>query len=336
MVFGVLCGSLLVALLMPSQARGDIPPSGVVVPRLPAPLVLPDLVHPRTDLTVAWTTGRGVADAAARTNTALALLRLQFEASVFRRTIYGGITYDYAGALPPDGGRSLDDTPPGVAAIGKRGAFGNVEPHVRAVFPLSEGLVYGFALGAVIPTATIDRNGPAQSAMLAVASMEPTDYVHFQTGRFALRPAGDLRIVRGPFVLQLRQGFDVVIDQAGINDARMAGRILGHVGVAPTRAFEVSIEATQVYFFFTEEPAPAPDSSLPLPVKEEIERRNAARERYRVSDDRRTAFTIGPSLRLSFREVDLGLGLVTNVFAPLSPALDSFVAARASLVAHFR
>ena len=319
------------------RARADELVDEIVAsPRLPAPLVLPELTHPRSDLALTWTTGRGVSDAAARSNAALALLRVQFEGNFLRRRLYAGITYDYASALPPDGGLPLDDTPAAPHAVGKRGAFGNVEPHVRVVFPLTEGLVYGFSLGAVLPSATIERNGPAQSAMLAAASMEPTDYVHFQPGRFAFRPAGDLRIVRGPFVFQARQGFDIMIDQAGIETARTAGRVLAHVGVAPTRAVEISVEASQVYFFFTEEPSEAPDPSLPPEAIAAIERRNVARERYRISDDRRTAFTVGPSLRLSFPNVDIGLGIVTNLFSPLSPALDSFVAARLSLMAHFR
>jgi hypothetical protein len=78
------------------------------------------------------------------------------------------------------------------------------------------------------------------------------------------------------------------------------------------------------------------DGSLPPAERAAAERRLAVRERYRISDDRRTAFTIGPSFRLSFPNVDLGVGLVTNLFSPLSPALDSIIAARLSLVAHFR
>ena len=119
-------------------------------------------------------------------------------------------------------------------------------------------------------------------------------------------------------------------------EARTAGRVLAHAGIAPVRSLELSVEATQVYFFFTEEPAAPVDPSLPAEQREALERANAARERYRISDDRRTAFTIGPSIRLSFPDVDVGLGFVTNLFSPLSPALESFVAVRTSIVAHFR
>lgn len=326
----------IVAVAAPARAD-DEPVNVLAQPRLPAPLVLPELTHPRNDVGLSWTVGRGATDLANRPSAAVALVRAQFESSVFRRRrTYLGVTWDYASALPPDKGIDLDDALPAPRTTGMTGGFANVEAHVRGAFPLTEGLLFGFGVGAVIPTSVIERDGPSRSAMLAAASLEPTDYVHFQPGRFGVRPWGDLRIVRGLFVFQARQGLDIMIDEAGIERARTAGRILAHAGVALTRAIEVSLEATQIYFFFTEEPLPAVDTSLPPDQRAAAERRLAVRERYRISDDRRTAFTIGPSFRLSFPTVDLGIGLVTNLFAPLSPALDSFVAARASLVAHFR
>lgn len=297
-------------------------------------MVLPELAHPRTDFALGWTVGRGVTTTPSRPRATLALVRAQMEGKILgQRRVYAGITWDYAAALAPDAGIDVDTT---IARVGRIEALGNIEPHIRAVFPLTEGLLFGFSLGGVLPTASIDRSGPTTSAMRAAASLEPTDYVHFLPGRFAVRPAGDLRIVRGLFVFQARQGFDVLIDEAGVDSARTAGRILLHAGVAPSRAFEASLEATEVYFFFTEDPPVPPDPSLPPDQRAAVQRRNDAIERYRISDDRRSAFTVGPSLRLSFPNVDIGAGLVTNLFAPLSPALDSFLALRFSVVAHFR
>jgi hypothetical protein len=281
--------------------------------------------------------GRGATDYSDRPTSGIALVRGWFETSILSpRRIYTGVTWDYASAMPPDKGIDLDDKLAAPRTTGMTGGFANVEGHVRGVFPITEGLAFGFGMGAVFPTSVVERDGPSRSAMLAAASLEPTDYVHFQPGHYGIRPWGDLRVVRGAFVLQARQGLDVMIDDAGIERARTAGRILAHAGFALTRAFEFSVEATQIYFFFTEEPDRPVDANLPPAERVAAERRLAARERYRISDDRRTAFTIGPSLRLSFPMVDLGLGLVTNLFDPLSPALDSFIAARASLVAHFR
>jgi hypothetical protein len=320
-----------------TAAADDEPVNVLAQPRLPAPLVLPELTHPRNDVALAWTVGRGATDYADRPASSIALVRAWFESSIFsHRRIYAGATWDYASAMPPDKGIDLDDTLPPARTTGLTGGFANVEAHVRGIFPLTEGLAFGFGMGLVLPTSVIGRDGPSRSAMLAAASLEPTDYIHFQPGRYGIRPWGDLRIVRGPFVFQARQGLDFMIDDAGIERPRTAGRILAHAGFALTRALELSVEATQIYFFFTEEPSPPVDAALPPAERVAAERRISVRERYRISDDRRTAFTIGPSLRLSFPTVDLGVGLLTNLFSPLSPALDSFVAARVSLVAHFR
>lgn len=326
------------ALTIVRESRADDEPLNVLAqPRLPAPLVLPELTHPRTDFGLAWTVGQGSTSYQDRPTSGIALVRATFESSIFaRRRFYAGVTWDYASAMPPDKGIDLDDTLPAPRTTGLTGGFANVDGHVRGIFPLTEGLAFGFGIGFVLPTSIIERDGPSRSAMLAAASIEPTDYIHFQPGRYGIRPWGDLRIVRGAFVLQARQGLDFMIDDAGIERARTAGRILGHIGVTLTRALELSLEATQVYFFFTETPSAPVDASLPPDQRAAAERRVAARERYRISDDRRTALTVGPSLRLSFPTVDIGIGLVTNLFDPLSPALDSFVAARVSLVAHFR
>lgn len=318
------------------EARAQGPAADVDPPHVPAPLILPEPLHDRTDVALTWSVGRGAANAAGRTNAALAFARFFFEGNFIPRRLYGGVTYDFAAALPPDGGPQLDDGTAPARPEGVKTAFGNVEPHVRAVFPLTSELTFGFILGGVIPTASIARNGPAPAAMLAASSMEPTDYIHFVPGHFAVRPALDVRLMQGPFVFQVRDGFDVMIDDAGIQKTRTAGRLLAHAGIAPTSSFEVSIEATQIYFFFTETPTTPPDPSLPADVRAEIERKNAIIERYRISDDHRTAFTIGPSLRLAFDDVELGAAVVTNLGSPLSPVLDSFLAGRLSVLAHFR
>lgn len=331
------CLAFAAAMTIAREVAAQEPVNVLAQPRLPAPLVLPELTHPRKDVALTWTVGRGSTDLADRTASSIALVRAWFETSLFaRRRFYVGVTWDHASAMPPDKGIDLDDTLPAPRTTGLTGGFANVDAHVRGIFPLTEGLAFGFGLGFVMPTSVIGRDGPSRSATLAAASLEPTDYFHFQPGRSGPRPWGDLRIVRGPFVLQARQGLDFMIDVAGVERVRTAGRILLHAGFALTRALELSVEATQIYFFFSDEPTTPVEASLPAAERAAAERRFAARERYRTSDDRRTAFTIGPSLRLSFPMVDLGLGLVTNLYNPLSPGLDSFVAGRVSLVAHFR
>ncbi|HVH44857.1 MAG TPA: hypothetical protein VM925_21035, partial [Labilithrix sp.] len=230
-------------------------------------------------------------------------------------------TYPVAWALPPDGGLAPGEVgaPGGMSTL-----FGNLEAHVRVVFPLPTWLESGLVLGVVTPTSTFDRAKRAtRSAAEAAAAVDPTNYVHFLPERVALRPAGDLRILRGPFVVQARHGVDVLIDDAGIESAKVAGRLLGHVGYLARRDLEVSIEASQVYFFASDEKV----NGAPTPEK-------AFAERYRISDERRAAFTIGPALRLSYRDADVGVAVVTNLDQPLSPAVSSFVGVRVSVIGH--
>lgn len=281
-------------------------------PRLPSPFLLPDLSHPFLDVYADGIAGSATPDDLGRAVPVTAA-RLGVEASVFvPRQLYVGLAVPYGGApgIDPEVGH------------GRRDFLGNVEAHTRVVFPMPTLLDVGFVLGLVFPTAAFDRSSRENVSAAALASsIVPSDAVHFLPGRFGLRPGADVRILRGPLVVQARQGFDIVIDEGGIERVRTAGRILAHVGVLVRRDVEVSMEGSHIYFFTSDD---APEVGDPF------------RERYRFSDERRSAFSVGPALRLSFTDVDVGIALATNVGRALSPATDGFVAARLSLVAHLR
>ncbi len=261
-------------------------------PHLPPPFVLPELSHPDWDLAVGWLVGVGTSERADRPTSALGLLRLSAEgAVVFPRRFYIGVEAPFAGGPSQDG------------TGGTKTLLGNVDLHARVVFPLPSWLAFGAVMGLTLPTAQFKRDTAASEAALAVAALEPTDLVQFKAQTIGFRPAMDMRLLRGPFVFQARQGIDVALDSSG--KAATVGRFLGHIGVRIRNDFELSIEATQLYQFDE-----------------------------RVSDDKRTAMTIGPGARLLLRNVDIGVAAVTNLYAPLSPALDQFVAARVSLIVH--
>ncbi|MDF2696665.1 MAG: hypothetical protein K0S65_5048 [Labilithrix sp.] len=292
------------------------------LPRVPAPFVLPELTHSHLDLRLDWFVGRLSPADASRSASIAAIARPSLEANVLvPRRLYLGITYPFAVALPPDGGLA-----PGEVGrpSGSRAFLGNVEGEVRAVFPLPTWLEIGFTLGVVAPTLAQSRDDrPSRSAVHAVAALDPTSYVHFLPDRVALRPAGDLRIVRGRFVFQGRHGIDIMIDKEGIERAKISGRLLGHAGYLAREDLEISVEASQIYFFASDEKVTT-DSSP----------ERAFAERYRINDQRRAAVTIGPAIRLALREVDVGIALVTNLNRPLSPASDGFVGLNLSLVGH--
>jgi hypothetical protein len=306
--------------------RGDrprLPSMDPTPPRLPAPFVLPDLSHPRFDVRIDQFGGRLAPTAPDRPGSNATITRLSFEGSVIARRLFVGLAYPFASGLPPDGGLA-----PGESAVasGRRTLFGNVEAHIRSVFPLPTSLEIGFGLGVVAPTATFDRDARAnRSAAAAITSFDPTNALHFYPERVGLRPAGDLRIIRGPVVFQGRHGLDIVIDGAGRDSTRLAGRLVAHLGIllGHNKAYELSVEASQLYIFGSDEKL----SGAPSPEK-------AFLEKYRIDDSRRNAVVFGPGFRYSMRDLDLGATFVTNVNDPFSPVAGRFVAAHVSIIAH--
>lgn len=306
-------------------ARADEPArpdAGLFLPRVPAPFVLPELSHPGLDARIDWFVGRLTPEVHDRPGAFAGIAQVSIEGSViFPRRLFFGLTYPFAAALPPDGGLA-----PGEAAApgGRQILPGNAEGHVRALFPLPTGLEIGFTLAVVAPTATFDRDHrPSRSAAMAASSLDPTSVVHFLPDRAGVRTAGDLRILRGPFVLQGRHGLDFFIDDRGVDRARVAGRLLGHVGVLVRSDLEVSVEASQIYFFASEDKITSTSSPA-----------TAFAEKYRITDGRRTALTIGPAMRYAMRGFDIGASIVTNLTDPLSPASAGFVALRVSVIGH--
>jgi hypothetical protein len=306
-----------------SAERFDSPHLASALPpaRLPAPFILPELAHPRLDVHVEGFIGRLAPSQGAPTGAVATLTRASVEGSVLvPRRLFLGLTYPFAVALPPDGGLA-----PGEAAIpsGTRTLLGNTELHIRSVFPLPTGLEIGFILSVVAPTATFGRDHrPDRSAALAASSFDPTNAVHFLPGRVALRPAGDIRVLRGPFVFQGRHGIDFLIDDDGIERAKVAGRLLGHVGFLARSDLEISVEASQVYFFASDDKVTGSGPAT------------AFAEEYRIRDGHRTSVTLGPGLRYSTPEVDVGAAFVTNVTEALSPVTSSFFAFHLSVIAH--
>lgn len=315
--------ALLLVVATPAAARAqgvaaEPPRTGglldeLTAPRLPTPFSVPELTHPDFDLSASWTPGLAIPRRGGAATAPVGLARLAAEGHVLaRRRLYVGV------ALPLALGRDLTRegaaTPP---------LFGNVEAHVRVVLPMPSWLAVGAHLGVVAPTARFDRNGPAQQAALAAASLEPTDAAHFLPGRAALRPALDFRILRGRFVGHLRQGLDVLVDAAGVTPVTTAGRLLGHAGWLVTPELEISLEATQLYVVSARTPATV-SAPFGAPVDPQL------------TDRRRNATTFALGARLSSKDVDLGAALLTDLIDPLSIGLDRVVGLRLSVVPHIR
>jgi len=289
---------------------------------LPAPFVLPELSHPRMDARLDWFIGRIAPELPSRPTAIAAIVRPSFEASILvPRRLYVGLAWPFASALPPDGGLA-----PGEAGepSGRRVLLGNIEGECRLVLPMPTSLEIGFHLGVVVPTSPARSDVRAdRSAIHAVSTLDPANYAHFAPDRVGLRPAADVRIVRGPIVFQGREGLDFLIHAEGTERIKVAGRLLAHLGYVPRRDIELSIEATHLYFLSSEDR-----------ITGELTPERAFAAKYRISDGRRSATTIGPAVRFSLRDVDVGASLVTNLGDPLSPASVGFVVLRVSVVGH--
>jgi hypothetical protein len=305
-----------VALLAPTPARA----AGPGVP-LPAPFVVPTLEHDRLDLRVDSYVGRVTASPPSRPSSAAGLVRASAEGTILvPRLLYVGVALPFGGALPPDGGLA-----PGEAGSpsGVRTMLGNLEASVRATFPLPESLKIGFVLAATLPTARYDRDARGdRSAVDAFASLDPTNYPQFLVDRIGLRPAGDVRIVRGSLVIQGRHGIDIFIDTRGRETVKTAGRLALHVGWLLRRDTEVSVEAAQTYFISSDDPITTGGAAA------------AFAQRYRISDGHRSYIAAGPGIRFSLGEFDVGGAILTNISSPLSPVADDFIGLTLSVIGH--
>ncbi len=276
-------------------------------PRLPAPFSLPELSHPHFDVGLSWITGMAWPARPDRSPSAVGLAHATAETYVlFPRRLYVGGTLPVASARGFDGGGSA------------RAVLGNLEGHVRAVFPMPSWLAAGALLALTVPTARFERHEGAAEGVRVASSLEPTDAVHFLPGRIAFRPALDVRILRGPFVVQARQGLDVLVDGSGAETAALSGRLLAHLGILLGDDVEISLESSQVYFFA----APRSRDTGPL---------GAAPMIFPL---RRSGDTISPGIRATLGHFDVGFALVTDVLGALSASVDRFLAMRLSVVAH--
>ncbi len=260
-------------------------------PKLPPPFGVPELTHPGSDVRVDWIVGGAEGHS-------IGLLEPGAEARLGPlRRVYVGATWALA-AVAEDGSSA-------------KVVSGNVEGHVRVVFPMPSWLAVGAGIGVVAPTARWAHGSPAQAAAVAAASLDPTELVMLTPDALGFRPVLDMRLVRGPVVAQLRDGLDFALDTASDYRLRTTSRLVGHIGVLASPDVEVSVEGSQQYFLTNGDYYGVP-----------------------ITDDTRSLITLGPGVRLAFRDVDVGLAAATNVFSPLSDRFDRFVAVRLSIVAH--
>ncbi len=278
-------------LLSSGIARAEETPKLAPLPRAAS---LPDLLHPWTELSFEQTTASLSPHGYSGQRTAI-LYHLDLEIPVVRRFLWIGASYGLAAAQSPTESKRFVPGEPQVYA-----RVVHVEPNDKYTL--------GAGLGIVAPLIKQDDHDDGQrltqdtpSAIVAV--LRPWDLASFLDRRVTLRPWFDVRIGRGNWIAQFRQGIDIAIRSSAIGLADHAGEteLLSistvYLGWQPTRAIALGLEAWEVYFLSTHLP---------------------------ITDRDRTAFAIAPGFRFFHPRLEPGISLFLPVGSTILGAVDSY------------
>ena len=203
------------------------------IPKAPRPPTLPELTH--SDLTATLETTAG----AIRPNPGQAMThgfvqRLGVEVPVALRRWFVGLDYE-------------------VAAGDADGAFrvvgGNVQLQGRTVWATRTGLAFGGGFTLGFPTATASSTDPTPSGVVALhaASLRPWDVSFFEIDSGGLRPFVDVRALDGPFVVQFRQGLDLMVSTGSYDTQALFGTAGIYFGWQATPLMAAGIKAFEAY-----------------------------------------------------------------------------------------
>jgi len=259
------------------------------VPDAPRAPSLPELTHPDGEASIELTSGASWPRATSPLgHVPVHVARIAAEQPIGGRHFFAGGAYE--GAL---------GAPTTVHAPELLG--GNAELGGRAIWATSTGLAFGGGAAVVLPTASFDRDGPAEGLARAAVSLRPFDAAFFDEGAFALHPFLDVRTLTGPLVLQLRQSFSWSLDVRHGRDARLSAAATLYAAVRATRVVALGIEAHELYL-----------------VEDDT-----------VHDEaRRVFFALSPHVRLMLPRVQPMLGFVTSVGPAYEGGADHMFAVR--------
>lgn len=189
-----------------------------------------------------------------------------------------------------------------VPGVGKSAFVGSPEIWVRGLWSSVIGLSSGGGLGVVLPVPHA-LPGDAREVFDAVRVVRPWDASHFTDMTVTLRPWIDVRYMIGRFIVQLRQGLDVGIVARellrGERRTDYVARTAFYLGFRVAKPIGVGVEVWEVY-----------QISANLP------------------DDKRAAFSVSPSVRLSLGRIEPAFSVLFPIATPLRGEAASYFAAR--------
>jgi hypothetical protein len=249
------------------------------VPPAPRPPTLPELTHSEIEGTLETTEGALIPPPGGVWNHAY-VQRINIEVPVALRRWYLGTSYE-------------------VAAGGTGSAFkavgGNLAIDGRTLWATRTGLAFGGGMSLLFPTAAFDANGPSGVVALNSATLRPWDVTYFIPGVFGIRPFVDVRVLRGSFIAQFRQGLDLTVSPSQLGNRRLYATTGVYLGWRATPQVAAGLEAFEEYV-------------IDVP---------------NVRDGARSAIVLSPNVRWSLPWVQPAISVFTNVGPPLYGANES-------------
>jgi hypothetical protein len=245
----------------PAHAAGKAFDDPYDLPPVPRPPTLLELTHPKIEGTLEATAGAILSNAGGEISHAY-VQRLNVEVPLGLRRWYVGANYEFA-------------------ASGGRVVSGNLEIDGRTLWATRTGLAFGGGLGLFLPTAQFAEASPAGSTALAAATLRP-------------RPCVDVRAIDGAFVIQFRQGLDLLATADSLGHRYVFATLGVYLGLWATRAVAAGFEAFESY-------------AIDAPG---------------IRDGNRAAVVLSPSVRLVLPWVEPAISAFTNIGTPLQGASD--------------
>lgn len=257
------------------------PAAEVELPEPLTPPTLPSLTHEDVLLQLDYT-GAGIGRGSlGQTFTYMA--HAGVEVPVLTRNVQAGFAWDLVSATAEDHGRAL--------------LYGNPELWARAATSHASGVSAGGGLGVVVPLPR-DLSSDGEVVLDSLRVIRPWDTSYFSSDVGALRPSLDARLVVSPFVLQLRQGLDLLYDFSSARTDILA-RLGAYAGYAPLDWLCVSVELWQTYSITAE-----------------------------VPDGERAAFSLSPAIRFRAPPLQPGISFLFPVSTPLEGIATAYLAVR--------
>jgi len=196
-----------------------------------------------------------------------------------------------------------------VPGVGRNFFFGNPEIWGRGLWSSVVGLSSGGGFGVVLPIPR-DPTPAALKVLETVSVVRPWDSAYFNDRVLTLRPWFDMRHVTGRFIFQLRQGLDAAFPvralKVGDHRVDFTARATLYIGFRATEAVGLGLEAWEVYQITAN-----------------------------VTDDKRAATTISPSIRFLLGRVAPALSVLLPISTPLRGEAASYYAARLNVGFNF-